>query len=90
MCAHAPSCGCACTCDEVRGQTSIVSQLVTTFLVSLGQRFSSSPLPSPLLLIFFVCLFILFVCVFFQTEFLCVAFGCPGTCSVDQAGLEFT
>ena len=32
----------------------------------------------------FVCLFVLFC---FETEFLCVALGCPGTHSVDQAGI---
>jgi hypothetical protein len=37
-------------------------------------------------------IFFLFVCLFFcfgfEAGFLCVALGCPGTHSVDQAGLE--
>ena len=34
-----------------------------------------------------ICYCFLFVC-FLKTGFLFVALGCPGTCSVDQAGLK--
>jgi hypothetical protein len=41
-------------------------------------------------LLLFVCLFV-FVFVFFETGFLCVALAvCPGTHFVDQAGLELS
>jgi hypothetical protein len=36
-------------------------------------------------LFWYVCLFF---CLFFKTEFLLYSLGCPGTHSVDQAGLE--
>jgi hypothetical protein len=40
---------------------------------------------SALLYFFFVCLFLF---LFFETGFLCVALSCPGTHFVDQAGLK--
>jgi hypothetical protein len=33
-------------------------------------------------------IFYLFTYLFMETGFLCIAPGCPGTCSVDQVGLE--
>jgi hypothetical protein len=54
------------------------------------QRICLLPHPTPFLFIYlFLFYFILFIYLFwfFETEFLCSP-GCPGTHSVDQAGLE--